>query len=152
MEKSHLTCQKIIANFLKPNKRNHYKTIDIIDHYLHLELSDNNIFDYYSLTDKFKKVYIKRENNYSCYSNHRVLVYFIQNNIRFDMPIHKAKSFPIVKNILEGKFKEKPLRITYYDRISKQIIKGPFIVIVSLPIESIVFEDGSNLISKITYF
>ena len=137
---------------MEANKKNHYKNIDIIDHYLHLELSDDIIFNYEVMNEKFRKVYSSRNKNYYCYSKHKVLVYFPLNNVRFDMPIHNATTFPIVKNILEGTFKEKPIKIIYYDKKSKQVLEGAHIVIISLPMDSIVFEDGHNLKHKMEQF
>jgi len=152
MIKTHLNCHSKIINFLKPNKKNKYKTIDIIDHFLHLELSDDFIFNYEVRNEKFRKVYASRNNNYNCYSKHKVFIYFPLNNVRFDMPIHKATTFPIAQNILEGNFKEKPIKILYYDKKSKQVIEGPHIVIISAPMESIVFENGRNLKNQMEMF
>ena len=149
MEKNHLNCYNKIVDFLKPNKRGHYKTINIIDRYLHLELSDYYIFAYKFRTDRFVLDYSKRA-DYIGYTGYRVLVFFPNDNLRLDMPIRKAQSIPVIKPILNGQFKEKPICIKYYDKIIRKVIKGSLIVIVSLPLDSIIFEDGSTLLSKLS--
>jgi len=137
---------KKIINFLKP-KGNKYRRLIDIDIFLNLELSVHILYKWDLDNTNIRKVY--SNDIHKLYSNHRVFVYFPNDNIRIDMPINRAEKLPVIKNFLENQFSEKSIKIRYYHLILKRIMDGPLIIVITLPIDSIILENGITLLSKI---
>lgn len=135
-----------IIKFLKP-KRGKYKTLEEIDMFLNITLGVKNKY-YWDLDGKFRKYYADKI--YNQYLNNVIFVYFLNNNVRLDMSLRKGNLLTPIKVILEGKFKEKPLTIKFFNKVLKKVMVGPKIVITSLPMESVMIDDINLLESIIT--
>jgi hypothetical protein len=135
----------LLQSFIQP-KRGKYKTLNQIHLFIMKELTslyhfrigmDYNILQRY--TDKIDEIY----------SKYNIVVYFLNEQIRIEMSIHIAKNIPVINNIFENKFKEKALRLMYYDKKNKIKMTGSYIIILTIPIESIIIYDDILLIDKI---
>ena len=131
-----------IIQFCKPKKGKYRDRGNVIE-YINAKLGiiDNNII-------------IIKNNKRVNYFNPDVYLGFDENIVWLSLPldgvcihcsINWALSLPVAKDILEGKFKEKSFTINYYNYTFKTIMKSPIIIIMSVPIESIILEDGISL-------
>jgi hypothetical protein len=135
-----------IMQFLEPNGTK-FKTLSKIDLFLKIYLGVHNEYKWEICNKKILKRYASDIED--IYTNYRVLVYFPTYNIRIDMPIYKASKITVVKVFLENNFSEEAIKFKYYNEKLKKVMNGPIIVIINLPLESVLLEDGESLFSKI---
>ena len=121
-----------------------------------------NVFEYIcaKLGIIYENVIIIRNNTKVSYVNHDIYTGFDENIVWLSFPldgvcihcsINWASHLPVAKDIMEGKFKEKSFTVNYYNYTFRTIMKSPIIVIISLPIESIILENGVSLREFISY-
>ena len=140
-----INMEQDIINFLKP-KRGKYKTLEEIDMFLNITLGVKNKY-YWDLDGRFRKYYTDKI--YNEYLNNVIFVYFLDSNVRLDMSARKINLLPPIKVILEGKFKEKSFTIKYFNKVLKEVMVGPKIIITSLPIDSIML-DNTTLLEELS--
>ena len=140
-ELNHIDLSKKINKFLKPTNKGYYKDFLNINKFLCHLLSCHTIYKW-EYNQKIRQLY---EKEYECeYTKFRYFIYIPYLNIRIDTNYNNAKNITVVKNILEGKFSEKAITIKYYDHVTRTVIDGPTIVILNLPIESLLLENGAG--------
>ena len=130
-----------IVNFLKP-KRGKYKTLEEIDMFLKITLGVKEKY-YWDLDGKFRKYY--SDDIYNEYLNNVIFVYFLDSNIRIDMSTRKVNLLHPINVIMRGEYKEKYYTVKFFNKVLRQVMIGPKLIITSLPIESILFENKNLL-------
>ena len=142
---ANLIMQKSVINFLEP-KGKKYKTLDNINIFLNMNLSVHAVYKWETFGDLTKRY---SYDIYDIYTNHRVFVYFPEYNIRIDMPIYKANKISVIKVLLENNFSEETIKFKYYNENVKQVMDGPILVIITLPLDSIILDDNQTLFDKL---
>ena len=129
-----------IRNFLNSG---HIKSLKEIDDFLLKELSSYEI----QYIDYFQNWYTQWSiKNFDNYSKYQVRIYFPKENLCVICSQSYAYDIPVVKNILENKFKEKAINFRYFDSQSKTIMDGPIIVVLlSTSSSSIILENGKSI-------
>jgi len=141
-EFNHIDLSKKINKFLKPTKKAFYKDFLEINKFFRHLLSCHLLYSW-EYNSKIMKIYNKDEEECE-YTKFRYFIYIPYLNIRIDTNYINANNISVVKNILGGDFSEKPIKVKYYDHITRTVIDGPTIVILNLPIESLLLEDDSS--------
>ena len=132
-----------IINFLEP-KGNKYKTLEKVNLFLNMTLG--NRYSYKWTFDNKIKPYYTTE-IYEIYLNNFVLVYFPNDCIRIDMSRNNAKKIVPFKAILEGSYKEKAINFKYYNKKLNQVMDGPTIIVINLPLESLLLDNDNSILS-----
>ena len=132
-----------IINFLEP-KGNKYKTLEKVDLFLNMTLGNRYSYKW-TFVNKIKPYYTSV--TYEIYLNNFVLVYFPDDGIRIDMSRNNAKKIVPIKAVLEGSFKEKAINFKYYNKKIGQVMDGPTIIIINLPLESLLLDNDKSILS-----
>lgn len=107
----------------------------------------NDYYTYYFKDNKFQKRFF--EISFLNFNN--IIIWFPNDNI--SLIIHKkfSERINIVNSYYDNKYSEEPIKFKYYDNVLKIKINGPDIIISTLPIESIFFDDKPITESMIEY-
>tara|TARA_Y100000389_G_C17460872_1_gene521589 strand:- start:669 stop:1127 length:459 start_codon:yes stop_codon:yes gene_type:complete len=135
-----------IISYCKP-KNDKYN--DNIKTYEYIIKKLGIIYDNIHIIQNNKKLTYYDKSTYSGFDENIVWLSFPYDGICIHCSINWALSLPVAKDIMECKFKEKPITVKYYHTSFKTIMKSPIIIIMSVPIESIIFENGNNLLEFI---
>ena len=105
---------------------NKFLGIDKIYTYNGLHKYEHNVFDYYP------QEYISNKMN-----KFNVWVCFPNQGIRIDIKLDDIKNMSCIEPILNGSFQEQYIQLQYYNDILNEIVDGPKLIILTLPIESV---------------
>tara|TARA_B100001093_G_C26580344_1_gene906990 strand:- start:204 stop:635 length:432 start_codon:yes stop_codon:yes gene_type:complete len=107
----------------------------------------NDYYIYYFKNNKFQKSFF--EVSFLNFNN--IIIWFPNDNI--SLVIHKkfSERINIVSSYYDNNYSEEPIKFKYYDNVLKIKINGPDILISTLPIESVFFDNKLLSESMIEY-
>ena len=115
---------------------------------LYRELSPATTVYITDLTKKYKRIYSKKMDK-KYFTKFMTRIYFPKENYCFICSRSLAKQIPVIKNIIEGKFKEHPLNIKYYDYDESNEVSAGKLVICTCEIASILLPTPTGEMPKI---
>ena len=132
-----------IKEVFKPVRLN---TLEFIKLFLFRELSSHYGYHIKDLNKKFSNVYGDSERNFTRYL---VRIHFPFENIFLTCSLHIARQLPVIGPLLKEEFNDQIIDCNFYDPILKIKCIGPKLIILTLPMSSIILENGKSLLEMI---
>ena len=107
----------------------------------------NDYYTYYFKDNKFQKRFF--EISFLNFNN--IIIWFPNDNISLIMHKKFSIRINIVNSYYDNKYSEEPIKFKYYDNVLKIKINGPDIIISTLPLDSVFFDDKPISESMIEY-
>ena len=110
------------------------------------QLSIRKIYYYDSIRDKMISTSNEIYSNNNIFINNTILLILPMSTIAISIPLDSIHKLVPVNNIFYNNFKEKAIKINYYN--NNYEINGPYMIVLNLDLDSLYF-DKVKLISKI---